>query len=638
MGDTSRNQEILENKFLIERFLLKLLETQKISQEQVQDLKWLFRKELLSHEQRTPKERLEILVAVFREWKNKQSVTEQTVHSVTHDSDPPALSKTVATNNSEIIKNVELEAPVLDAEPPVLVQEKVVPAEEEIPTQDSVVLEQVAETAQKPISVSQTNENQILTDLVTKLVDDDIELVGEHRESVNTLLLEEVEHVSGTGMHVSVVKRYLVNVLERYKREHDLKYKAKELEIVAPVAKPIVEADSNPPKPEDIPDPDTSVLHSTKDDTQVAEVHEPTVPESSVETVEQLHEIKTKEEEVLSYENNPTEVNVASQKVIPAEVPKASNTVEQTPELPPEPHAAPEVSTSEMPSEHKEEEPLFKTKVTSGSTSAQAGLHGKSLASIILKQAREDDQKKPLISHQEVIPIPEKPKQLVKKPVDISHVKIIEEEGIDPEKFAAPRQKGDIPQEEIKKAGLGVASNTFVSFEKDIELDGEQIERRHEVRSQQKKLFEKYVEEQIDTVLQVISNHRVYDTLTLGSIREALTQEAMSVADKDELSISDKIHELDTLFTQKRDEYVKNHVVDPHTPLEQMVDVIMARAGQEVRTKDPEADARFRETLRDTLHFKAKHLLGVGTEKNAIQAALDEEYVKHKTFYFKTSV
>lgn len=651
MGETSRNKEILENKFLIERFLLKLLEAHKISQNQVQDLKWLFRKELLSHEHRTPKERLQILVAVFREWKNKKDMVLAPISSTTTSENTSNL-QTKNLQPENVVSDKASSCPP-DQEPPFRdvkdnTEFPLVNASKEVVTETTIPTESKPSISESlELNTSQISETQTLKNLVDQLIADDLELAGNHSTAVAAILLDEVQHVAGTGMNISVVKRYLVNVLERYKREHNLKYKAQELSV--PVKATVVD---NEPSPQHVVEPvlqqnlssapDTVQATPSSDVSTEIVPQEVMVPKNSPFKPKPLEQTQTQTVSEIAATVAPIapelgEVQTVDQSERREQKEKVVEIPEDSivPEKITEPQKVDELPKVNIASE--DSEPIFKTKVTSG----EGGTHtsrGKSLASIILQQAREADQKNPLSSHQEEIPIPEKVKQIPKKEVDVSKVKIIEEEGVDLQKFAKPQPKTDIPEEEIKRGGLGVASNTFVSFDKDVELDGDQIGKRHEVRSQQKKLFEKYVEEQLDTVLQVISNHRVYDTLTLATIREDLTKDAMRIADKDELSISDKIHELDTLFTEKRDDYVKNHVVDPHTPLEEMVDVVMARAGQEVRTKDPEADARFRETLRDTLHFKAKHLLGVGTEKNAIQAALDEEYIKHKTFYFKTSV
>lgn len=248
---------------------------------------------------------------------------------------------------------------------------------------------------------------------------------------------------------------------------------------------------------------------------------------------------------------------------------------------------------------------------------------------MMLDQAREADKTNPLISHQREVAIPARRSATMK----------FERSETMPEDPSKPLNTHQpiIPQVEgTGEVQLAFASNTKAAYDEKASLESDRVLERYELRQQQKNLFGKYIAEQIDTVIEVVLGKGVVGEEAQQKLRDELMRETQKIIKDENSSISKKLHELDEMFTQKRHRYAATNQVQAGASMEELIDGVMARAGQDVRTGDSEADARFRETLRDTLHFKAKHLFGVQMEKNKIQSALDEEYVKHKMFYLKS--
>jgi hypothetical protein len=297
--------------------------------------------------------------------------------------------------------------------------------------------------------------------------------------------------------------------------------------------------------------------------------------------------------------------------------------------------AAPQnIPPTPLPENVPVEDP-FKIKVSSGGEySNQAnmgGRMGKTLTEMMLEQARQADKTHPLISHQVHV---EMPRRQIKK---IDNRKTDTEPVILPkEAFSAPLPPVPVKEGASGEEKLSSASNTRISFDTDIETEGDRVLERHELRQQQEDLFGKYVAEQIDTVMEVISGKGVVGDEAQQKVREQLIRHVQEITRKKDASISQKLRDLEQMFTEQRHQYAATNQVRSSAPAEELIDTVMVRAAQEVRTKNVEADARFRETLRNTLHFKAKHLFGVQMDKNKIQSALDEEYVKHKNFYRKS--
>lgn len=345
-------------------------------------------------------------------------------------------------------------------------------------------------------------------------------------------------------------------------------------------------------------------------------------------------------QEVLPQES-PLEIPQEMPVEVPTPVVEESTAPER--KFPPKADGIPLEDTSTVGEEEffkEETEPIFKTRITSESKYASSGSVSKGgLAQAMRARAREQDRKTPLISHQQAIPMPQRfsgSKTPKVTEADIASVKIFEENGKEMGSSVPLPPKPSLQNVSDKK-GIAWASNTKEGFGKRDVVDGAQVVDRHALLLQQKALIDKYVEEQTNTVLQVVSSEGVANRDDLEKLQKELMQESQVIANEKNLSISDKINKLDRMFMEKRNGYAERNNIKDTTSIEDMVDTVLARAGKEVRTKTPESDARFRETLRDTLHFKAKHLIGIGMDKNNIQSALDEEYVKHKAFYLKNA-
>ena len=184
---------------------------------------------------------------------------------------------------------------------------------------------------------------------------------------------------------------------------------------------------------------------------------------------------------------------------------------------------------------------------------------------------------------------------------------------------------------------MSAASNTKMTFGRSFNLDGARIQEKHEIHNQQKDLFEKYVLERVDSVMEVVREHGVTDEEKIQHTRDSLMMHARQIIDNQDVSISERISLLDKMFNERRLQFASAKRVDISSSIEQLVDPILDRAQQEIHSGNEEGDKKFMDTLRDTLHFKTKHLFGVSMDKHKIKSELEEEYIKHKTFYLKGS-
>ncbi len=573
MNVTSYNKEVLENKFLIERLIYKLQEAGKISDEENSGVLLLFRKTLLRHEGEDPKKRLQLLVEAFSAWENQKIEVQQQKST--------QKVKPSTQEVSQIGLPEELFAP----------EEK----------QD--------QTEEKSLSAP----NDIVADRIKMILEKHEDIPPHLKEKVEKYLLSEIEAVAGTGVNEKVMDRFIEVSLNSFKRKEGLvQEKEEHSEVVSNVVPEVVsevveeqrsvEVLSEDKKDITTPSKPIEVLQLTPSELQSPTVSEPVLVQLVQEEV--VQPVEPAQEEVA-----PEPVAVVQQ-ASPAAV----------------------VSTGSAVSKDND----FKVHVTSDSSHSAGisteGSEKKSLAQTILEQAREADKVNPLVSHQREIKIPAR--RLSAKKLERSEViPVIPEKPLKP--LSIPRPI--IPQVEgTGEVKLSSASNTKVVFDKKTNLESDRVLERHDLRQQQNDLFGKYIAEQLDTVTEVVSGKGVVGEEALQKLRDEIIRDAQKITKNEHVSISEKLHELDEMFTQKRHRYAVANQAQPNVSIEELVDGIMARAGQEIHTNDSEADARFRETLRNTLHFKAKHLFGVQMEKNKVQSALDEEYVKHKGFYLKS--
>ncbi|MCK5027845.1 MAG: hypothetical protein KAS07_05495, partial [Candidatus Pacebacteria bacterium] len=271
-----------------------------------------------------------------------------------------------------------------------------------------------------------------------------------------------------------------------------------------------------------------------------------------------------------------------------------------------------------------------------GEVLRQTSANGKKLLSeTMLEQARQADKMNPLVSHQSEIPIPLRPSVPVSQKnetISVPQKKIVSTQvNVPTPPIPVTSFEGDSGEDK-----LASASNTKIVFDGKLELDGERVLKKHELRQQQNELFDKFVEEQIETVVQVISGKSVVGEEAEQKVRQDLIRQSQKIIKREGQSISQKLHDLEQLFVDQRHRYAAANQVRVSAPIEDLVDTVVTRAEEEIKTKDVGADKRFKETLHNTLLFKAKHLFGIDMEKNKIQSALDEEYIKHKSFYLKS--
>lgn len=183
---------------------------------------------------------------------------------------------------------------------------------------------------------------------------------------------------------------------------------------------------------------------------------------------------------------------------------------------------------------------------------------------------------------------------------------------------------------------LSSASNTKMVFDGSLDLDGSRIEAKHSLHKQNRELFDRYITEQIDIVEEAITQNNDLPSDMISGIRDDLTKHAVNISKNDTVSISKRMRQLDNFFHEQKREYSIKRIDDNSNP-ESFVDAIIERSKKEVKTGDQEADDRFRETLRNTLYFKLRHLVSAGQDSRSISIALNEEYAKHKVFYTKNT-
>ncbi len=181
---------------------------------------------------------------------------------------------------------------------------------------------------------------------------------------------------------------------------------------------------------------------------------------------------------------------------------------------------------------------------------------------------------------------------------------------------------------------LSSASNTKMVFDADLELNGASVEAKHSLSKQNKTLFNKYINEQINSIIEVVTENDALPNDMFKGIQDDLNKHAIDISKDTNISISERIQRLDAFFQEQKKEYTIKKVENDFDQKD-IVDDIIRRSEEEVNTGDQEADARFRKTLRNTLSFKAKHLAGSDQDPDLISKALNEEYAKHRSFYTK---
>jgi hypothetical protein len=284
-----------------------------------------------------------------------------------------------------------------------------------------------------------------------------------------------------------------------------------------------------------------------------------------------------------------------------------------------------------------------------------------SLTEIVLQKAREDDVENPLKPHTLHRPTSALSFSVSPSRKNSPHADFTENTIADSgANETPPTQKVDVPKQESKlqkktesqnfhenkqlraqapddqAPNLSSASNTKMVFDRDLELDSSRIEAKHSLYKQDKTLFGKYIAEQVDTIMKIIAQHNDLSDDIQSGIQDDLTKSAMKISADNDISISGRVHRLDSFFQEQRTEYMTKKVGNDFNPEDLIGDIIKC-SEREVNTGDQEADFRFRKTLYNTLFFKARHLVGSGQDPDSVKTALNEEYAKHKSFYIKNT-
>ena len=144
--------------------------------------------------------------------------------------------------------------------------------------------------------------------------------------------------------------------------------------------------------------------------------------------------------------------------------------------------------------------------------------------------------------------------------------------------------------------------------------------------------FNKYVIEQVDIVISVISHNEQLPPDMIAGIKDTLLKSAKQIAARTTESVSDRMQKLDVLFKQHKNEYATGSVAD-HIPTDKTIHDILTLAESDVNTGDEPNDTRFRETLNNALHNKVRQMQEMGVAVGEIHVALKEEYENIKKFY-----
>ncbi len=288
-----------------------------------------------------------------------------------------------------------------------------------------------------------------------------------------------------------------------------------------------------------------------------------------------------------------------------------------------------------------------------------------SLTEAMLQKAREDDISNPLEPHtmhwptstvsfgtpdHGTKPTDKKPSSVNKdqdnasRSTKIKQVNIPAQE-VNPEttELESSRKEQDVLQETQPKThpedgqtpqDLSSASNTKMVFDAGLELNGASVEAKHSLSKQNKVLFDKYINEQINSIMEVATESNALPNDMLEGIKDDLNKHAIDISKDTGISINERIQRLDAFFQEQKKEYTIKKVENDFDPKD-IVDDIIRRSEEEVNTGDQGADTRFRKTLRNTLSFKARHLVGSDQDPDLIGKALNEEYAKHRSFYTK---
>ena len=667
MSSPSDQQKLQENDFLIDRFIGKLLDSEKIDQTEVDSFRALFQEALAVERDKTPKERLFFLAQLYaaeRERLDRESIMSEPVlpplnsdeillqeivdEEIVRCSDIPpekyeeaqiavrsAVEYVVGTKvNESVIRRLVQNAIIDFCKKEKLipeVKEFVVPEipksvfeNEPIVTKDVGIFErsdvQVLKIEHKDKSATRTNEYDVETEPTESFEEDSI-----RREILDQIKGEKSALATESGMR----HPHFFEDSQQPETEFEIERVSQEIVHPLPVSTDVV---LNKPK--------ISVLQKIFKPVPAVETPISVVRESPV--VEQESFIRSESPEPL----------VPPKKVLqyaPQEV------VTTVPNLQPQ-QSAPEsfkTKTSVLSKKkdeflEEEEEPMFKTKVSSfskggssedGSRKPYAG-QKKSLAEAMLAEARKADKSKPLSS------------KAAKNGVLLETIRQSRNFGNQtvqtptpaPVDIPVPRKISEVRVSEFKNTGdpekdLAAASNTKMIFDKSVEMSGEAIEKRHEVRSQEKSFFDKFVFEQMSLISGMVKSSNKIESEQLLKIQEDLVKRAHAISDDESQSISSRIAKLDHLFQGERKKYeVENPLVSFRSksdPIEDLVKPIFAHLEKDVRTSNTKEDLQFKDTLHNALIFKAKQMRETGFDDKSINKALEEAYSKHVNFYLR---
>ncbi|MCK5095819.1 MAG: hypothetical protein KAR24_00520 [Candidatus Pacebacteria bacterium] len=634
--DTVRGKEVHENRVLIEKLVGKLLSSGSITDSDIPETTLLFRKTLVRHPNKTPRERVEILVSEFHKYKDEHK----------------SVSNTVQKNTP-------------------IITEQVV----------SVVKEHKPSEVDQKIVVD-PQEQMLITKIIGNLLENDKDIPLVLKTKADDFLTFESKYILGTGVSEPVVQRLIENLLKDFKQKKGLvKKHAPVSEPVLPVAKQAVEkiVESKEPSDELQASPVDARLYPQKAEEKEIRKQpqvQPIVQASQIQS-QILH--KTSTELLSDQTERPVDITPQLAQQMPKQQISTSTKTEIAEQIASLSQPEVKVGASEQTQQTQQtsqsslkEEKVFGTKVMSPVAQAplrnmpgiKSNVQGvplstvqrskKSLAEKMMQAARQADESNPLVSSQHPTEMPKRPlgrknlSQIQKKAfeADIRNVKI-KEEVVQPipqdtsKKNEQQKQIAHQVAQSIKEKkgslenNMSSASNTKMMFDRSFNLDGTRIQKKHEIHGQQKDLFGKYVSERVDAVIKVVREHGVTDEEKIQNTKDSLTTQAQKIVDDQSVSISERISILDKMFSEKQLQFAAAGRVDITSSIKQLVDPIMERAKQEIRTKDEQGDVKFMDTLHNTLHFKVRHLFGTDMEKDKIKAELEEEYIKHKTFYLK---
>lgn len=413
-------------------------------------------------------------------------------------------------------------------------------------------------------------------------------------EKVRQFIFDETSHIIGTSVGERILLLSVTKAFDEFKQKNEpQEEKIKEPEVKLEEKKEAIKKGSEAEIAEDVEkneETSTSVIKIVDKDIEAEDVKD-----------------KEKEEEEKNKEAKKSE-----------EVEDTSDAVTQD--------SAQDPTSAQVPQDDEEEKakPTKKKKL--------------SFKESVLQKAREDDINNPLkpntlhwptstVSIGEPVKKNETKEEL-SKIIEGKKVDEKQKESLNHMNFIKPIGSMNSSEESIEPME-SVKNSEIIK-----PIEPKKSEMTQSLSPQNKVNFDKFINDQIGTIMEVIKQNNIVDGNKFNEIQDGLNKQALDIAKNTQTSMSERAQLLNTFFQEQKKLYVVKKV-EKVSNSKSMIDEIIKLSEREINTGNMEADNRFRTTLRNSLSSKASSFTESEEDADLIKEALDEEYLKHKSFYIK---